>query len=97
MRPDPSLSCPPPPLGFFTGPFVALLADVLRTDTCDVVKHKDQIENLTEWKTRPDHFYYNKFFDPYIKRELEVIPVSLINNRSFRRPLPSPQISRSLI
>jgi hypothetical protein len=44
------------------------------------VKHKDQIENLAEWKLLPDHFFYNKFFDPYIKRELEVIPVSLINN-----------------
>lgn len=45
------------------------------------MKHKDQIENLAEWKTKPDHFFYNKFFDPYIKRELEVMPVSLINNR----------------
>ncbi|KAL7414873.1 hypothetical protein BDY24DRAFT_414071 [Mrakia frigida] len=44
------------------------------------VRHKDQIEDLTKWKQKPDHFFYNKFFDPYIKRELEVVSVSLIRN-----------------
>ncbi|ODN75351.1 hypothetical protein L202_06527 [Cryptococcus amylolentus CBS 6039] len=44
------------------------------------VKHKDRVGDLLEWKRLPDHFYFAKFFDPYIKREFEVIPTETVNN-----------------
>ncbi|KIJ55283.1 hypothetical protein M422DRAFT_57796 [Sphaerobolus stellatus SS14] len=44
------------------------------------VKHKDKIADLAAWKKRPDRFYYNKLFDPFIKREFEVILTSQIRN-----------------
>lgn len=37
------------------------------------VRHKDRIDDLLAWKKRPDHFYFIKYFDPYIKREFEVL------------------------
>lgn len=37
------------------------------------VKHKDKIADLSGWKKRPDRFYFSKLFDPYIKKEYEVI------------------------
>ncbi|TYJ52428.1 hypothetical protein B9479_006969 [Cryptococcus floricola] len=46
------------------------------------VKHKDRVGDLLEWKRLPDHFYFAKFFDPYIKREFEVIPTETVNNNS---------------
>jgi len=45
------------------------------------VKHKDKIADLAAWKKRPDRFYYNRLFDPFIKREFEVILTSQIRNR----------------
>lgn len=47
------------------------------------VKHKDRIYDLIAWKKRPDRFYYNRLFDPFIKREFEVILTSEIRNRRF--------------
>lgn len=47
------------------------------------VKHKDKIPDLIAWKRRPDRFYYNRLFDPFIKREFEVILTSEIRNRKF--------------
>ncbi|WVQ76766.1 hypothetical protein IAR50_006440 [Cryptococcus sp. DSM 104548] len=44
------------------------------------VKHKDRVGDLLEWKRLPDHFYFAKFFDPYIKREFEVIPTETVHN-----------------
>lgn len=44
------------------------------------VRHKDRIPDLLEWKRSPDHFYFVKFFDPYIKREFEVIRTASVNN-----------------
>nr|AAN75157.2 ZNF1 [Cryptococcus neoformans var. grubii] len=44
------------------------------------VRHKDRIPDLLEWKRLPDHFYFSKFFDPYIKREFEVIRTVNVNN-----------------
>nr|AAN75616.2 ZNF1 [Cryptococcus neoformans var. neoformans] len=44
------------------------------------VRHKDRIPDLLEWKRLPDHFYFTKFFDPYIKREFEVIRTANVNN-----------------
>lgn len=44
------------------------------------MRHKDRIPDLLEWKRLPDHFYFTKFFDPYIKREFEVIRTANVNN-----------------
>lgn len=44
------------------------------------MRHKDRIPDLLEWKRSPDHFYFVKFFDPYIKREFEVIRTASVNN-----------------
>nr|XP_031861887.1 uncharacterized protein CI109_002716 [Kwoniella shandongensis]KAA5528959.1 hypothetical protein CI109_002716 [Kwoniella shandongensis] len=44
------------------------------------VRHKDRIDDLLKWKKLPDHFYFHKFFDPYIKREFEVIRTESANN-----------------
>lgn len=45
------------------------------------VKHKDQIDDLSMWKQTPDHFFYKDFFDPYIKREFAIVPVTSLRNR----------------
>jgi hypothetical protein len=44
------------------------------------VRHKDRIDDLIKWKKLPDHFYFVKYFDPYIKREFEVIRTETVNN-----------------
>ncbi|OCF76650.1 hypothetical protein I204_02349 [Kwoniella mangroviensis CBS 8886] len=44
------------------------------------VRHKDRIEDLLKWKKSPDHFYFVKFYDPYIKRDFEVIRTEAVNN-----------------
>ncbi|KAL1409778.1 putative PHD type zinc finger protein with BAH domain-containing protein [Vanrija albida] len=44
------------------------------------VRHKDKIDDLIKWKHTPDHFYFNKFYDPYIKREYEVLRTAAVNN-----------------
>ncbi|WRT65032.1 uncharacterized protein IL334_001974 [Kwoniella shivajii] len=44
------------------------------------VRHKDRIDDLLKWKKLPDHFYFVKFYDPYIKREFEVIRTEGVNN-----------------
>ncbi|KAF8507958.1 hypothetical protein BU17DRAFT_57044 [Hysterangium stoloniferum] len=44
------------------------------------VRHKDRIADLAAWKKRPDRFYYNRLFDPFIKREFEVILTADIHN-----------------
>lgn len=44
------------------------------------VRHKDRIDDLLSWKRKPDHFYFARFYDPYIKREFEVIRTESVNN-----------------
>ncbi|ORX34360.1 hypothetical protein BD324DRAFT_635569 [Kockovaella imperatae] len=44
------------------------------------VRHKDRIEDLIKWKRLPDHFYFAKFFDPYIRKEYEVIRTENVRN-----------------
>ncbi|WWC59192.1 uncharacterized protein I303_101741 [Kwoniella dejecticola CBS 10117] len=44
------------------------------------VRHKDRIDDLLKWKKLPDHFYFVKFYDPYIKREFEVVRTEGVNN-----------------
>lgn len=50
------------------------------------MRHKDKIPDLIAWKHTPDHFYFHKFFDPYSKREYEVVRTVTVNNS---RLLPS--------
>lgn len=47
------------------------------------VRHKEKIEDLIKWKHTPDHFYFAKFFDPYIKREYEVLRTASVNNSAW--------------
>nr|XP_019008759.1 uncharacterized protein I206_06441 [Kwoniella pini CBS 10737]OCF47540.1 hypothetical protein I206_06441 [Kwoniella pini CBS 10737] len=44
------------------------------------VRHKERIDDLLKWKKLPDHFYFVKFYDPYIKRDFEVIRTEGVNN-----------------
>lgn len=44
------------------------------------VRHRDMISNLIAWKKQPDCFYFYRFFDPYIKREYEVLLSKEVNN-----------------
>ncbi|KAF8315379.1 hypothetical protein DL93DRAFT_2227431 [Clavulina sp. PMI_390] len=44
------------------------------------VRHRDMISNLAAWKKQPDCFYFYRFFDPYIKREYEVLLARDVNN-----------------
>ncbi|KZP17574.1 hypothetical protein FIBSPDRAFT_957028 [Athelia psychrophila] len=46
---------------------------------CHVI-HRDKITDLSGWKKRPDRFYFNRLFDPYIKKEFEVIQSSDVRN-----------------
>lgn len=44
------------------------------------VAHRERISDLGGWKKRPDHFYYMRMFDPYIKKEFEVLLASAVRN-----------------
>lgn len=44
------------------------------------VMHRDKISDLAGWKKRPDRFYFTRLFDPYIKREFEVISSNDVRN-----------------
>jgi hypothetical protein len=54
------------------------------------VRHKDKISDLGAWKKLPDHFYFYRAFDPYIKKEFEVLRTRDINNcktQTFALPI----------
>ncbi|KAF5319058.1 hypothetical protein D9611_012669 [Ephemerocybe angulata] len=65
-----------------------LLLAAIYSEVCDInqlrakchVVHRDKISDLSGWKKRPDRFYFNRLFDPYIKREFEVIPARDVRN-----------------
>jgi hypothetical protein len=44
------------------------------------VMHRDKISDLAGWKKRPDRFYFTRLFDPYIKKEFEVIQSTDVRN-----------------
>ncbi|KAE9396813.1 BAH-domain-containing protein [Gymnopus androsaceus JB14] len=46
---------------------------------CHVV-HRDRISDLSGWKKRGDRFYFSRLFDPYIKKEFEVLRVGDVRN-----------------
>ncbi|OBZ73631.1 Lid2 complex component snt2 [Grifola frondosa] len=46
---------------------------------CFVV-HRDRISDLAGWRKRPDRFYFNRLFDPWIRKEFDVIPATTVTN-----------------
>ena len=67
-----------------------LLLAAIYSEVCDIsqlrskcfVLHRDKITDLAGWKKRPDRFYFNRLFDPYIKKEFEVIQATDVRNRA---------------
>ncbi|KAA1470162.1 hypothetical protein DENSPDRAFT_835896 [Dentipellis sp. KUC8613] len=65
-----------------------LLLAAIYSEICDInqlrakcfVVHRDKVTDLAGWKKRPDRFYFNRLFDPYIKKEFEVIPSTSVRN-----------------
>jgi hypothetical protein len=65
-----------------------LLLAAIYSEICEVaqlrakcyVVHRDKITDLAGWKKRPDRFYFNRLFDPYIKKEFEVIQSNDVRN-----------------
>ncbi|KAJ8516508.1 hypothetical protein ONZ45_g6213 [Pleurotus djamor] len=65
-----------------------LLLSAIYSEVCDInqlrakchVVHRDKITDLAGWKKRPDRFYFNRLFDPYIKKEFEVIQATDVRN-----------------
>ncbi|EGO22633.1 hypothetical protein SERLADRAFT_451461 [Serpula lacrymans var. lacrymans S7.9] len=65
-----------------------LLLAAIYSEVCDInqlrskchVIHRDKISDLAGWKKRPDRFYFTRLFDPYIKKEYEVIQSSDVRN-----------------
>lgn len=66
-----------------------LLLAAIYSEVCDInqlrakchVLHRDKISDLAGWKKRPDRFYYNRLFDPYIKKEFDIIQSTDVRNR----------------
>ena len=44
------------------------------------VRHRDKIADLVAWKKKPDRFYFHRLFDPYIKKEYEVLLCNDVTN-----------------
>ncbi|CAE6467003.1 unnamed protein product [Rhizoctonia solani] len=44
------------------------------------VRHKDKISDIQAWKRRPDHFYFQRVFDPYIRKEFDVLRSADVTN-----------------
>ncbi|KAF9038560.1 hypothetical protein BJ165DRAFT_1416696 [Panaeolus papilionaceus] len=65
-----------------------LLLAAIYSEVCDInqlrakchVVHRDKISDLAGWKKRPDRFFFNRLFDPYIKKEFEVIQARDVRN-----------------
>ncbi|KAJ7117733.1 hypothetical protein C8R44DRAFT_626844 [Mycena epipterygia] len=65
-----------------------LLLAAIYSEVCDInqlrakchVVHRDKISDLSGWKKRPDRFYFNRLFDPYIKKEFEIIQATDVRN-----------------
>lgn len=65
-----------------------LLLAAIYSEVCDLsqvrskcyVIHRDKISDLAGWKKRPDRFYFTRLFDPWIRKEFEVIPAVTIRN-----------------
>ncbi|EIN03844.1 hypothetical protein PUNSTDRAFT_77480 [Punctularia strigosozonata HHB-11173 SS5] len=76
-----------------------VLLAAIYSEVCDITQlrskchviHRDKISDLAGWKKRPDRFYFTRLFDPYIKKEFEVIPSTAVKNvpPEVREPLIS--------
>ncbi|KAI0071159.1 hypothetical protein K474DRAFT_1712701 [Panus rudis PR-1116 ss-1] len=65
-----------------------LLLAAIYSEVCDLnqlrakcyVMHRDKISDLAGWKKRPDRFYFTRLFDPWIRKEFEVIQAISVRN-----------------
>ncbi|KAJ3773251.1 hypothetical protein FB446DRAFT_733812 [Lentinula raphanica] len=65
-----------------------LLLAAIYSEICDInqirakcfVVHRDKISDLAGWKKRPDRFYFTRLFDPYLKKEFEIIQATDVKN-----------------
>ena len=72
-----------------------LLLAAIYSEVCEIahlrakcyVMHKDKLIDLAGWKKKPDHFYFHRLFDPYIKREFEVLLATEVNNGGSSFPV----------
>lgn len=67
------------------------ITDISQLRSKCFVVHRDKITDLAGWKKRPDRFYFNRLFDPYIKKEFEVIQA--VDVRNCKCPLFSSFLS----
>ncbi|KAI0730597.1 hypothetical protein C8Q76DRAFT_832983 [Earliella scabrosa] len=44
------------------------------------VHHRNRISDLAGWKKRPDRFYFTRLFDPWLRKDFEVIPATTVRN-----------------
>jgi hypothetical protein len=44
------------------------------------VAHRERITDLAGWKKRPDHFYFTRLYDPYIKKEFDILQATAVRN-----------------
>ncbi|KAJ4469273.1 hypothetical protein J3R30DRAFT_3687467 [Lentinula aciculospora] len=65
-----------------------LLLAAIYSEICDInqirakcfVVHRDKISDLAGWKKRPDRFYFMRLFDPYLKKEFEIMQATDVKN-----------------
>ena len=68
-----------------------LLLAAIYSEICDIshirarcyVMHRDKLSDVSGWKKIPDHFYFHRLFDPYIKKEFEVLLATDVRNRKL--------------
>ena len=68
-----------------------LLLAAIYSEVCDIsqlrakchVIHRDKISDLAGWKKRPDRFYFTRLFDPWIRKEFEVIQATSVRNGNY--------------
>ena len=68
-----------------------LLLAAIYSEVCELsqlrskcyVLHRDRISDLAGWKKRPDRFYFTRLFDPWLRKEFEVIPATTVRNGRF--------------
>ncbi|RPD53362.1 hypothetical protein L227DRAFT_581377 [Lentinus tigrinus ALCF2SS1-6] len=65
-----------------------LLLAAIYSEVCELsqlrskcfVHHRDRISDLAGWKKRPDRFYFTRLFDPWLRKDFEVIPATTVRN-----------------
>ncbi|KAJ3740275.1 hypothetical protein DFH05DRAFT_1426471 [Lentinula detonsa] len=65
-----------------------LLLAAIYSEICDInqvrakcfVVHRNKISDLAGWKKRPDRFYFVRLFDPYLKKEFEIVQTTDVTN-----------------